>query len=270
MKVAVAVALLLVSIPARAETDYADTPPGATAPVPFAANPIAPPAQPAQPKATGLDAVQLRAASNRGLVGSTALTVPEGKVELSLQAIAPFAGIASLNTGITRSTELWIDGATTLQADDYDGSHETAYGVGVKQVLLRDRKLAFALTGSVRRMSSYGSGHGWTSLGGVGTLCLDDSCAVIVSGAVQHLFGYHEGYDGSSSTGETAVTLGISAGNATTRFLVDTITLEGHTLGFVGLRLGNQSGAFDFGFARALGESGGEETVPWVGLTGRL
>lgn len=273
MKAAVVAALLLAAAPALAETDYPDTPPGATVPVPYAANPIAPAAQPAQPKKIGLDALQTRAASNRGLVTSTAVTVPEGKVEVTLQALVPFAGVASLNAGITKTTELWVDAVSTDESD-YDGSRETAYGIGVKQVLFRDKKLAFALTGSLRKMTSYGTGHGWKSLGGVGTLCLDDACGVVMSGGLQYLFGYHDGYysdyGGESSTGEAMVTLGISAGSATTRFLIDTVTLDGHTLGFLGMRLGNGSGAFDFGFAKALGEDGGEETIPWVGLTGRL
>jgi hypothetical protein len=268
MKIAVVVALLATAAPALAESDVADGPPGVTPPIAYPANPVAPPAKPAEPKKLGLDALQTRAASNRGLVGSTAVTVPEGKVEVTLQAVVPFAGIASLNAGITKTTELWIDGASTAESD-YDGNNETAYGVGVKQVLFRDQRLAFALTGSLRKGSGLGSGEGWKSLGAVGSLCLDDNCGLVVSGALQQLFTYHDNYEGDSSS-VTMLTFGVSAGTATTRFLIDTVTIDGDTVGFLGMRLGNQGGAFDFGFAKLLGGDGGDETIPWLGLTGRL
>ena len=273
MKAVVVAALLASAAPAFAETDVADGPPGVTPPILYPASPVAPPAKPAEPEKLGLDALQLRAASNRGLVGSTALTVPEGKVEVSLQAVVPFAGIASLNAGITKTTEVWVDGASTTESDD--GSNETAYGFGVKQVLFRDKRFAVALTGSLRKMSAgYGTGQGWKSLGGVGSLCLDDRCGILVSGGVQQLFGYRERYSDDFSGVEpesvTMVTLGISAGTATTRFLIDTVTVDGDTLGFLGMRLGNATGAVDFGFVKMLGEQGGDETIPWVGLTGRL
>ena len=266
MKAAVVAALLATAAPALAETDVADGPPGVTPPIAYPANPIAPPAKPAEPKKVGLDVLQQSAASNRGLVGSTAVTVPEGKVEVSLQAVVPFAGIASLNAGITKTTELWVDGASTTESD-YEGNNETAYGIGVKQVLFRDKSLAVALTGSLRKTSSFGDGEGWKSLGAVASLCFDDRCGLVVSGAIQQLFGYH---DYGDSRSETMVTLGISAGTATTRFLIDTVTIEGATVGFLGMRLGNGSGAFDFGFAKLLGDEGSDETIPWVGLTGRL
>lgn len=273
MKVAVAVALLASASPALAETAVDDGPPGVTPPIAFPANPIAPPTRPAEPRRIGLDAVQPRAASTRGLVSSTAVTVPEGKVEVTLQAIVPFAGIASLNAGITKTTELWVDGASTTESD-YDGSHDTAYGIGVKQVLFRDKQLAFAVTGSLRKVPGIGSGDGWRSLGAVGSLCLDDGCGVLVSGAVQQLFGYHEDAYGPNAYGggrsETLLTLGVSVGTATTRVLIDTITLDGETVGFLGMRLGNARGAVDLGFAKALGDDASDESIPWVGLTGRL
>ncbi|CAN5818445.1 hypothetical protein BH11MYX3_BH11MYX3_45880 [soil metagenome] len=275
---AVLAALLLPLLPtvAAAGPMVIDGPPGSQpAPTPAPARSEDPPvraAVPAQPtpvKLLGMDLRQSAVASNRGLVSSTALTVPEGKVEVTLQAVVPFFGIASLNAGITKSTELWVAGATTIN-DESEGDSETAYGIGVKQVLVRGRNASVALTGSLRKFSGgFNSGNGWKSLGAVASLCSDDSCNLLVSGGVQQLFGFRDG-DYGESKAVTMVTLNASVGSGNTRLLLDTVTIEGETVGFLGVRLGGRSGAFDLGFAKALGDHGEDSTIPWVGVTGRM
>lgn len=249
--------------------------PAASAPVvtPAAVTPCAAPAAPAQPtpaKPLGLAARQQAVASDHGLVSSTAITIPEGHVEVSLQMLAPYAGIATLGAGITKSTELWVDGATTLSNDGGEAEH--TYAVGLKQVLFRSRNGSIAATGSLRKFSSgYGESDGWKSLGLVGSACVDDGCGLMVSGSVQRLFGYYSyDYDtGGSTNAQTLITVGASVGGSTTRFLLDVVQLNEDSVGFLGLRLGTASAAFDLGFGKSLGE-GSDETIPWVGVTGRM
>ncbi len=274
MKAVVAALVLpLLATVAAAGPMVIDGPPGSPAPAPAPPDdsPVRPvvPAQPTPVKLRGTELRQSAVASNRGLVTSTALTVPEGKVEVTLQAVVPFVGILGLNAGITKSTELWVDGATSLN-DESDSDSETAYGVGIKQVLFRGRNFSFAVTGSVRKLSDgYSSRNGWKALGAVGSVCSDDSCNVMISGGVQQLFGFRND-DYGESEAATMLTLNASVGSGTTRLLLDMVTIEDDTVGFLGLRLGTRSAAFDLGFAKALSDEGGDETVPWVGVTGRM
>lgn len=230
--------------------------------------------QPPPPAPTGLDARRDAVAETRGLVGSTALTVPEGRAEVTVQAIVPYAGILGVNVGLTKTTELWVDGAASFDPHG-EGESEHAYGIGIKQVLVKSKQVAFAVTGSVRKAEGFGGSEGWTSLGVVGTLCADDHCGLMVSGAVQRLFSYRDdtwyGDDGYTTDDQdvTMVTLSASVGGATTRFLVDLVSLDRDKVGFLGLRFGNKLAAVDLAIAKAIGEDDGE-TIPWVGVTGRM
>ena len=58
-------------------------------------------------------------------------------------------------------------------------------------------------------------------------------------------------------------------GGSTTRFLLDVAQLNEDAVGFLGLRLGTASAAFDLGFGKSLG-GGSNETIPWLGVTGRM
>ena len=249
--------------------------PAAGAPVNTAVglSPQVAPAVPAEStpvKPLGLAARQQTVASDHGLIASTAITIPEGHVEVSLQMLAPYAGIATLGAGITKSTELWVDAASTLSNEGGEAEH--TYAVGLKQVLFRSRNGSIAATGSLRKFSSgFGESDGWKSLGLVGSACLDDGCGVLVTGAVQRLFGYYSyDYDtGGSTNAQTLITVGASVGGSTTRFLLDVAQLNEDAVGFLGIRLGTASGAFDLGFGKSLG-GGGDETIPWLGVTGRM
>lgn len=264
---AVLVALLLAPTLAAAGPIAYDGPPGSAPPAPIA--PLAQPVSPDAPKKlVGLDGLQQRVASGRGLVASTALTVPEGRVEASFQLVVPFVGIGGLNAGITKSTEIWVDGATTFESDG-DGSEEHAYGIGIKQVLVRNKNAAIAVTGSLRTISENSDG-GWTSIGAVGSLCVDDDCSVMISGAAQRLFMQRDEYDGGDS-GSMMFTFGTSIGNRTTRVLIDLITVDDESIAFFGMRFGGTSMAFDAGIVKPLMDSEGDvPTIPWLGLTARM
>lgn len=252
----------------------ASTPPSTPPSTPVAFAPrgaLDVPAQSTPAKPVGVAARQQAVASDHGLVGGTAITIPEGHVEVSLQMVAPYAGIATLGAGITKSTELWVDGATTLSTSD-GGEAQHTYAVGLKQVLIRSRNGSIAATGALRKISSgFGESSGWKALGLVGSACLDDGCGVLVSGSVQRLFGYYSyDYDtGGSSNAQTLITVGASVGGSTTRFLLDLVQLNEDAVGFLGIRLGTTAAAFDLGFGKSLG-GGSEEAVPWLGVTGRM
>ena len=262
---AVLVALLLAPTVAAAGPILYDGPPGS-------APPIAPLAQPASPdapkKLLGIESMQQQVASNRGLISSTALTVPEGKIEATLQLVVPFAGIGGLAAGITKTTEVWVDGATTFESES-EGSEEHAYAIGIKQVLVRNKSIALAVTGSLRKVSDGGEGD-WASLGGVGSLCLDDDCAVMVSGAMQRLFGYRDNYYGENNSA-LMFTFGASVGNRTARVLVDLVSLDDESIAFFGARIGGKGVAFDAGIVRPLADGDGDvPAIPWLGLTARM
>ncbi|MBL0213537.1 MAG: hypothetical protein IPQ07_06630 [Myxococcales bacterium] len=93
----------------------------------------------------------------------------------------------------------------------------------------------------------------------------------MVSGSVQRLFGYYSyDYDtGGSTNAQTLITVGASVGGSTTRVLLDVAQLDEDAVGFLGIRLGTPSAAFDLGFGKSLGE-GSDETIPWLGVTGRM
>ena len=253
---AVLAALLLLPTIASADVVVVTGAPGQTAVQPFT------PATPAKPKKQGIDARQDVVATNRGIAAPTAITVPEGAVEATLQAVVPFAGLAGLNAGITKSTEIWLEGAGAILADGGgDAGHE--YGVGLKQVLLRTPKAAIAVTGSMRKFSK-NSGDSLQSIGAVGTLCVDDDCGLEVSGSIGRVFGVQD-------KGENLITLSASAGNATTRVLLEAMAVSGGSIGFLGVRFGNRTTTMDLALVTALdSHSEGVPALPWVGFSARL
>ncbi len=228
------------------------------------------PATPAKPKKQGIAARQDVVATNRGIAAPTAITVPEGAVEATLQVIVPFAGLAGLNAGITKSTEIWLEGAGTIVGDS-GGDTEHEYGVGMKQVLLRTQKAAIALTGSMRKFST-NSGDSLLSIGAVGTACVDDDCNFEVSGSIARVFGFHKSSYDNNGPGENLITLSASAGNATTRVMLEAMEVEGESIGFLGVRFGNRTAAMDLALVTSLSDhsEGDIPALPWVGFSARL
>ncbi len=264
MKAVLAVLVLLPTI-ASADVVVVTGAPGSgqTIAQPFA--PATPTA--AQPEKQGIEARQDVVASNRGIAASTAITVPEGKVEVTLQTVV-LAGLISLNAGLTKSTEVWVEGAAAVGIDSGDTPHE--YGIGIKQSLLRTPKLAIALTASARKISE-NSGETLGGVGAVATVCVDDACGLQVSGSLQRMFGFHESEYDDNGPGENVITLGASLGNATTRVMVETMTIEGDSLGFLGVRFGSKSVAVDLALVTTLDNHDNDEpAIPWIGVSGRM
>ena len=262
---AVLAALLLLPAIASADVVLVTGAPGSgqTAPQPFT------PATPAKPNKQGIDARQDVVGTNRGIAAPTAITVPEGKVETTLQAVIPFAGLAGINAGITKSTELWIEGAGTIVGDS-GGDTEHEYGVGIKQVLLRTDKGAIALTGSMRKLST-SDADSLMSIGAVGTLCVDDECALEISGSLARVFGFHESEYDENGPGENLITVSASLGNATTRVMLEAMGVDGESIGFLGVRFGNRNAAMDLALVTVLTEDTGDvPALPWVGFSARM
>lgn len=257
---AVLAALVLLPTIAAADVVLVTGAPGSGQTIP---QPLAP-ATPAKPNKQGIDARQDVVATNRGIAAPTAITVPEGTVEATLQILVPVGGLGGINAGITKSTELWLESAGTVMGDS---EHE--YGVGIKQVLVRTQKGAIALTGSARKFST--NDRSLKALGAVGTLCINDDCGLEVSGSIARVFGVNEGDYDDNGPGETLVTLSASAGNATTRVMLEAMQVDGEAIGFLGVRIGNRTTTMDLALVTTLTEDTGEvPALPWVGITGRL
>lgn len=261
MKAAVA-ALVLVLAPAIASADVLVTTgapgSGQTVAQPFVA--------PAPPKKSPIDQRQDVVASGRGLAAPTAITVPAGQVELTMQSLIPFAALAGLNAGLTSTTEVWVEGATAF-VEDAGGE----YGAGIKQSLVRTRNLALAVTGSMRKFTDGGSGNKLLGIGGVATLCVDDGCALELSGSLARIWGFNESDYDTNGPGANLITVSASVGNATTRFLVEAMTVDGDTIGFLGLRFGNKKWAMDLAVVRPFDDGDMEvPALPWIGASARL
>ena len=213
---------------------------------------------------------QQTVASTRGILSSTAITVPRGHVEATLQLPLSLPGvILGVNVGVTRTTELWIDGGTSLF--DGDADPERTFGIGVKQVIVRGAKAAVALTGALRRVSTrILESKGYQSLGGVGTLCVDDRCIVELSAAYQYLFNYRQGSpDGNYSYGAHLVSLGASVGSPAVRGLIEVISIKEDRAVALGARWA--AGGFALDAAVVLTVDGGRSApLPWVAVTGRM
>lgn len=228
------------------------------------------PAAPAKPKKLGIEARQDVAASNRGLAAATAITVPEGQVEATLQSVVPVAGLIGLNAGLTKSTEVWVEAGGVLDFGDDGGGGGHEFGVGIKQSLLRTSRVALALTASARRFSGSG-GESLGGIGAVGTLCVDDDCGLEVSAGLQRMFGFHESDYDSNGPGENLITLSASMGTPTTRLIVEAMSIDGDSLGFLGVRLGSKTVAVDLALVTFLEDYDSElPAIPWIGLTGRM
>lgn len=261
---AVLAALVVLPVVASADAPPMTGPPGSTEP---AVQPFQAAVAPVRAK-LGIEARQDVVAGNRGLAAPTAITVPAGKVEVTVQTLIPFAGLGGLNAGLTSTTEVWVEGALAY-ADE--GDTGTELGVGAKQILVRTKNIAIAATGSVRRFAGSGDDERLMGVGGVVTLCVDDGCGLEVSGSLARMWGFHESDYDTNGPGENLVTLSASAGNATTRVMIEAMSIDDETVGFFGVRFGSAKQAIDVALVRPLGE---EELdipgLPWIGFSARL
>jgi hypothetical protein len=210
-------------------------------------------------------------AATRLIASSTAITVPRGHVEATLQIPLSLPGvILGVNVGMTRTTELWIDGGTSLGGDD--GDARRIYGIGVKQVIARGARAALALTGSLRGVSpAILESKGYQSLGGVGTLCVDSGCIVELSAAYQYLIGYRKGSpDGNYIYGAHLVSAGASFGSREIRGMVEVISIKEDTWVALGVRWAGGAFALDAALLQSGDDEGRSRPFPWAAVTVRM
>ncbi|HEU0037419.1 MAG TPA: hypothetical protein VFQ53_42705 [Kofleriaceae bacterium] len=276
MKAAVAASFVCALVPATAQADSATivTRVATAAPEPPASDLDAPPAY-ASATAPSVevppDPIVERQASigaQRGFITPTALTVPEGRAELSVRALAPFIGVIGIAGGITSTTELWVDAGTVMTFDD-EADEPHTYAAGLKQVLGRGRTWAIAATASARQLTDDGDADTVYSLGGVATICADDHCNVMM-----HAGGTMMSIDEGDDTPETLglYQLGFSAGSAKARFLVELVGNGEGGVVTAGARIGGDTLAAEFALARPFdgGDGEGLAVLPVLGVMARL
>ena len=219
------------------------------------------PAAPAAPSLSPIEVAAARdAADDRAYGTSTALTVPDGKVDASLR-VAPVGLLASVTAGLGGGLELSADWGAVVPEQGM-----TSYGVGAKLALARKGGWAFALQGGYHQLGDDGESSpvGLWSLGGVLTGCTDRECSALVSlgGGV---LGSTEGSGQTIPYGWASVLLGTGGFRP---ILEGSVLDGGGVLGFLGARMGGARVAFDLGigFLGGDGEGGG---LPIAGLSVR-
>ena len=197
---------------------------------------------------------------------TVALTTPANKVQLSFASVPPFGGALTLSTGLGATTELSATVGGTIE----DAEGLSGFGVGIKQIIGRGSNWAFALAGSVYQVGE-GSRDTETlySMSALGSACSDARCGVMVSGGI-HMVGV----SGEEDT-LTMVSLGLSAGSKTTRFLAEIMAggpsgEDSAAFALVGVRLGGKRTAVDLALVTVLGETGDVPFLPVLNIHTRL
>jgi hypothetical protein len=241
-----------------------DEPPPAMPPPVNAVDPFRAPSltQVAAPPALVLTPIELAAqrdsADDRAYGTSTALVVPDGKVDVSVRA-APIGGIASVTAGVGGGFEISADAGAVVGEEGVD-----AYGFGGKLALARKGGWALALQGSYHTL---GDGDGdplslW-SAGLVASGCTDHDCTALLS-----LGGGVLG--ATDNEGDTVPYAWASMLLGTGGFrpiLEGTIVSDG-MLGFLGARMGGRHAALDLGLG-IVGGSGEGGALPVAALSVR-
>jgi hypothetical protein len=244
----------------RVATAVIEGPPGSDLDAPPGPPPPEVPPAPVE-ELRGLAARAVMVGAQQGLVTGTALTVPEGKVEIALRTALPLGGLLSLAGGLTSTTELWVDaGRFGEDSDDL-----ATYAVGLKQVVGGGTNAQLAVTGSLRSVKEGGGDdlERIASLGAVVSLSSDGG-GLTVSGGLT-------GMTLLDDSGDAVLlgTVGVSMGSQTTRMLAEVVRLHDEgTVGFLGLRLGNAKAALDVGTVVAPEE--GFIPLPLLSFRGRM
>ena len=201
-------------------------------------------------------------ASQRHFLSGTALTVPQGRVEVAGKSAIVINGI-SVAAGLTSTTELWADVYTVIEDEG------SVYGAGLKQVLARGDSWQLAATGSIRGGGDGGDDERIASLGGIVSACTQN-CAAMVSGGVQVVFADDEDEALPIYSG------GISVGGATSRLVAELMMAQENGdsagLGYLGVRFGSKKLAADIGLVRVIEDGGSDELPAWplFSLAGRM
>lgn len=197
---------------------------------------------------------------SRGLLGHTALTVPQGTVDVSMRTLFPYAALATISVGVGPTTELSADLGGTI----IDDSQAALVGGGVKQVLVRTDRVQLSVGGSIRRlhMPDGDGGINFAQAGGTLSACLDQPCSVLVSGGLSAIYTTEE------DRLLPSLTVGISAGSRHTRVLGEAFVVEDVTVLVGGLRFGNVKYSGDLGLLAVLVDDTG--ILPFAGFGVRM
>ena len=271
MKLAAAVVVALLPAAAQAdalrvatadydEATYGQSPPGMTPVVVVDPEPAI--VEPAPDARSTIAKQSESVAAQRHFLSGTALTVPQGRVEIAGKSAIVVNGV-SIAAGLTSTTELWADVYTVI--DDEGG----VYGAGLKQVLARGDSWQLAATGSIRGGGDGGDDERIASLGGIITACTQN-CTAMASAGVQVLFADDEDEALPIYSG------GISLGNATSRLVGELMMVEedgdSAGIGYLGVRFGSKKLAADIGLVRVIEDGGSDDLPAWplFSLAGRM
>jgi hypothetical protein len=246
------------SFAAAEGTTVIDGPPGSDLDTP-----ARPPAPPPRTPAVGVELAASYVGGQQGLVTGTALTVPEGQVELAVRSALPFGGMLSIAGGVTSTTELWADVGYFHEFED-DGMK--TYAAGIKQVVAKGKNAQLAVTGSVRTFDEVDDSdtERIAMVGGVVTIASDNGGLIASAG----LSGARL-LDDSDDDTVVFGTLGLSLGSDNIRFLAELVRLHDEgSIGFTGVRLGGNRVAFDVG--TLIVEDEGFIPLPILSLRGRM
>lgn len=214
--------------------------------------------QPPAPPLTTIAAQSAIASSQRNLMTGTALTVPQGRVEIAGRSAIVVNGV-SIAGGLTSTTELWADIYGVIDED------ASVYGAGIKQVLARGSNWQLAATASIRGGSDGGSDEKIGLVGGLLTACTE-RCTVMATGGVAVLFA-------DSDEAIPYYSAAISVGAPTVRLIGELVSAkdgdEFESLGFLGVRFGSAKYSVDMGLATALQEYD-DTVVPMLSIAGRM
>ncbi len=242
--------------PVRVATVVVDGPPGSDNEVPQASID-----QPPVEHLTGVARQSQIVGSERGLVMGTALTVPEGHVELTARTAVLVSGVMVAG-GLTSTTELWADANVVLPIEDGDST--TVYGVGIKQVLGRGRNWQLAATGSLRAANDHGDHARFATVGGVLTMCSDDCSLMFDAGLSVVMI--------ESEKATPLIVLGASAGGPRARLLAELLRAQNATdagsMLFFGVRFGGSKTSVDLGLMKVLDQS--DAVLPLLSLQTRM
>jgi hypothetical protein len=198
-------------------------------------------------------------AANRNFLTGTAITVPQGRVELTARSAILVNGVG-IAAGLTSTTEIWAD---AYRVAGFDGGGASLYGAGLKQVLGRGDSWQLAATASIRGGSDGGDDERLATLGGVLTGCTEN-CGIMASVGMSVLMLEDE-------ESLPVFTGGVSVGGPTIRLLTELMFVnengEGDALGFVGLRFGSRKVNCDLGLAKAIEE---DDMLPMIAVAGRI
>jgi hypothetical protein len=236
---------------------------------------VAAPEQPQPPPPiAALDLAQQRdAASDRGFLVGSAITIPQGKVEASVRyATGEITGtMINGGAGLSRDFEVSADLAQSFK------SWSRTYGLGGKLVAIRRASWALAFEAGYRHIYD-GSGtasdyHSYYTAGARITGCFDGACSILGTFGVAGIGMETVVIDGGGATRLLVLPVlsgSVTFGTGIARPFVEGVVSFG-ALGIMGVRFAWKSAAIDLGVGGgAVAGSGGTASAnALVGITFR-